>query len=205
MNSTKLCNKNVVVKTRNFACIVYPESAPSNWMEILQAQLIPCFISPLHDKDINPTGEPKKPHYHVQYVFDSVKTPLQVKALFEQFGGVGCEVINSLRGMARYLCHLDNPEKYQYNTRDVITFGCLDYNEIISTSLDKYKAIKEMMRFCVDNKIYSFAKLSFYASQYNFDWFKILCDCGSVFMKEFLRSLYYDSTNSFSSTVVGSS
>ena len=52
-------------RTRNYATVVYPESAPSDWIDKLTECFVPAFISPLHDKDINPGGEPKKPHYHV--------------------------------------------------------------------------------------------------------------------------------------------
>lgn len=58
---------------RNFATMVYPESAPENWREILAGYFIPAFISPLHDKDKNPTGEPKKPHHHVMLMFEGKK------------------------------------------------------------------------------------------------------------------------------------
>ena len=97
-------------RTRNFATVVYPESSILNWREVLQEQFVPCFISPLHDQDVNPTGEAKKPHYHVLIMFDSVKTVEQARDIFLKIGGVGCEIVNSLRGYARYLCHLDNPE-----------------------------------------------------------------------------------------------
>ena len=52
-------------RTRNFATVVYPDSenTPDNWQEILAEQFVPAFISPLHDKDVNPTGEKKKAHY----------------------------------------------------------------------------------------------------------------------------------------------
>ena len=65
-------------RTRNFATVVYPESAPENWQDILVEQFVPAFISPLHDKDINPTGEIKKEHYHILIMFDSVKTDLEL-------------------------------------------------------------------------------------------------------------------------------
>ena len=71
-------------RTRNFATVVYPESAPENWQDILSEQFVPAFISPLHDKDINPTGEPKKPHYHVVIMFDSTKTSEQAKEIFDK-------------------------------------------------------------------------------------------------------------------------
>ena len=78
------------------------------------------MISPLHKDDVNPYGEVKKPHYHVIVMFDSVKTLEQFAEFADTFGGVGKEKVNSIRGYARYLCHLDNPEKAQYNPYDVV-------------------------------------------------------------------------------------
>ena len=97
-------------RTRNFACVVYEESAPSNWRTILEEQFVPAFISPYHKDDINADGQPKKPHWHVLIMFDSVKTSEQAREIFDKIGGVGCEKVTSIRGYARYLCHLDNPD-----------------------------------------------------------------------------------------------
>ena len=52
-------------RSRGWACIVYPESAPENWTETLNEAHIETLISPLHDKDVTAEGSPKKPHYHV--------------------------------------------------------------------------------------------------------------------------------------------
>ena len=54
-------------RKRNYATLVYPDSAPENWQEILSELKVPVFISPLHDKDVNADGKPKKPHYHFFY------------------------------------------------------------------------------------------------------------------------------------------
>ena len=35
---------------RNFATIVYPESAPEGWLDILDEECVEAFVSPLHDK-----------------------------------------------------------------------------------------------------------------------------------------------------------
>ena len=86
-------------RTRNYATVVYPESAPPDWLAIAGELKIPCFISPLHDKDLNPTGEQKKPHHHVMIMFEGVKTREQVAEIFDQIGGVGVEVIQSVRGI----------------------------------------------------------------------------------------------------------
>ena len=182
-------------RTRNFATVVYPESAPENWQDILSEQFIPVYISPLHDKDFNPTGEPKKPHYHVLFAFEGVKTVEQVKVIIELIKGVGCEVVNSLRGYSRYLCHLDNPEKFQYNQDDVRTMCGADYSSAIGLATDKYKALGEMQDFCEQYNIISFYLLSKYARSHRSDWYRILCDCGAVYMREYLKSKQWSNQN----------
>lgn len=175
-------------RTRNFATVVYPESAPEDWQEILSQQFVPAFISPLHDKDVNPTGEPKKPHYHVVLMFDGVKTREQAQDIISKINGVGCEVIQSIRGYARYLCHLDNPEKAQYKQEDVRSLCGADYPGTIGLVTDKYKAIGEMIDYCREYNIYSYSDLLEYCRMERFDWFRVLCDNGTVVMKEYLKS-----------------
>lgn len=177
-----------VKRTRNFATVVYPDSAPEDWLVRLGNNFVPCFVSPLHDLDINPYGEPKKPHYHVMIMFDSVKTIEQAKAIFEEIGGVGVEIVNSVRGYARYLCHLDNPEKIQYDKGFVQSFYGADYESTIGLALDRYIAIREMITFCRDNLIFSYAELFRYAMDNRQDWFRVLCDNGTVVVKEYLKS-----------------
>ena len=178
-------------RTRNYATVIYPESAPALWRDILSDMLIPAFISPYHDKDINPTGEPKKPHYHVMIMFDSVKTVEQAREVFEKIGGVGCEVVNSLRGYARYLCHLDNPEKAQYSTDEVAMLCGADYISVIGLVTDKYKAIKDIMYFCKENGIFSYSDLLEYCAENRYDWYRVLCDNGTFVIKEYLKSKYW--------------
>ena len=175
-------------RARNFATVVYPESAPENWREILAEQFIPAFISPLHDKDINPTGEPKKPHYHVVTMYEGKKSEDQARAVFEKIGGVGCEVVQSIRGYARYLCHLDNPEKAQYSPDDVQSLCAADYTSTIGLVTDKYKAVRDIIAYCKENDIYSYSDVLEYAMEQRGDWFRVLCDNGTYVIKEYLKS-----------------
>jgi len=175
-------------RTRNFATFVYPESAPENWQDILSEQFVPCFISPLHDLDTNPDGEIKKAHYHVLITYDSTKTKEQAEALISLINGVGCEVVQSIRGYARYLCHLDNPEKHQYPPEDVRAMCGADYNSVIGLITDKYKAIREMIEYVKLNDIYSYSDLLDYCGENRFDWFRVLCDNGTVVIREYLKS-----------------
>ena len=63
----------------SWTCVIYPESMPENWREILGELMIPWAVSPLHDKDVNPNGEPKKPHRHLLLSFRTVKAYEQIK------------------------------------------------------------------------------------------------------------------------------
>ena len=183
-------------RTRNFATVVYPESAPSEWQRILDDTRIPCIISPIHDRDINQTAEktPKKAHYHVIIMFSSVKTEEQARGVIDSIGGVGCEAVQSIRGYARYLCHLDNPDKAQYNQADVVCLNGADYYGSVDLATDKYKAIAEMMDFCDDHCIVSFFELMQYARKNRMDWFRVLCDSATCVMREYLKSIVW--TNS---------
>lgn len=183
-----MAKENSIKRTRNFATVVYPESAPEDWQSILSDQFVPSFISPLHDQDTNPTGEPKKPHYHVVIMYDSVKTRDQAEELISKIGGVGCEIIQSIRGYARYLCHLDNPEKAQYLQENVRSLCGADYAGVIGLVTDKYKAIGEMIDYCKEFDIYSYSVLLEYCRMERFDWFRVLCDNGTVVIKEYLKS-----------------
>lgn len=171
------------IRLRDYATIIYPDSenTPSNWIQILKDLHVPCFISPIHDKDVieggSDKGSPKKPHYHVMLVFESLKTPLQALEIFDQIGGVGLEYVKTRRGMARYLCHLDNPEKAQYSKDDVICIGGVDYLETISIVADKYVVLDAVICFIKDHHIENILDLYQYAKDNNMmDWIRIIQD-----------------------------
>lgn len=177
-------------------CVVYPESAPSNWKELIQETLLQAYISPLHDKDILPngTGEKKKPHHHVILQWDGPTTYSNAKKHMEAFGGViQPRKIASLRGAVRYLCHLDSPDKAPYSQEDVICYNGADYETVISLQSDKYVSIEEMQDFCSRYSITSFVSLNTYARKHRrADWFRALCDGAGYIMREYCKSLQYE-------------
>lgn len=183
-----MADKAVSRRYRNYATVVYPESSPENWQDILTDQLVPALISPLHDMDTNPDGEIKKAHWHVVLLYDAPKSEDQAQAVFASISGVGCEVVQSIRGYARYLCHLDNPEKHQYSPEAVRALCGADYMSSIGLPTDKYKAIGEMMDYCELNNIFSYYELLTHSRNERFDWFRVLCDSATVVIKEYLKS-----------------
>ena len=147
-------------RNRNFTFIVYPESAPKNWKQILEDLAVPCFISPLHDKDIIPeTGEPKKPHYHVLLMFGGKKSLDQVLEMLQPLNIHYVDIVNDLRGATRYLCHLDffdRLDKRLYSTADVVCLCGADFNFVCSLPSDRRVAISQMSEFLIHSDIDEF-------------------------------------------------
>lgn len=168
--------------------IGYPESLAEDFVEILQETHVQTLISPLHDKDIDQQGHPKKEHYHILLMFDSLKTIEQAQKIFDQIGATKCQAVNSIRGQARYLCHLDDSDKAPYDTGSVVALNGADYFSMIELPSNRYKAIRDMMVFCRSEKIYSFADLCDYAAENNEEWFRSLCDNSAYIIKEYLKS-----------------
>ena len=81
---------------------------------------------------------------------------------------------DSWTAVARYLCHLDDPNKAQYNPADVVEFGGADYLAAINRAADKYRIISEMCDWAKENRIYSFNKLVDYARANELEWFMAL-------------------------------
>lgn len=179
-------------RDRVFATIVYPESAPADWRDIVDSWHVAAFISPLHDRDVNADGTPKKPHYHVMLFFDGKKNyETQIKPLFDAIGGVGREDIVSARGYTRYLCHLDNPEKAQYERADVQAFGGLSYDLEIQSPSDEQQTLKDMQAFVRKNMIVSFADFSDWCADNNDVWYKLLTDKKTYYFTKYMKSLAY--------------
>ena len=65
-------------RTRNWTIVLYPESAPTDWRDILDEEHIEWVESPLHDRDVNADGELKKAHIHLLLMFGGVKSYEQV-------------------------------------------------------------------------------------------------------------------------------
>ena len=114
---------------RTWAFVIYPESMPVNYEEIIQETGLPFTISPLHDKDLDPTGEPKKAHYHVICYYENATTLKNVKEnVCDRLNATIPLKLESMRGMYRYHLHLDNPDKYQYDDRDRKFYNGFDIN-----------------------------------------------------------------------------
>lgn len=148
------------VKKRNWAMVLYPESAPQDWREQLRLSGLQVAISPLHDKDVNPDNEPKKAHYHVILVYGSPTTYSNVKALCDRLNQPIPQPLEQVRGYYRYLTHEDNPEKAQYSKSDIQTLNGFDIREFVElTKSEVVKAKREILQLIRDNGLIEYADL----------------------------------------------
>lgn len=157
-----MAEKKSSIKKRNWAFFVYPTkeqlqsvgssydgsdgygSAPDDWITQLQLSGLQFAISPLHDKDIHEdgSGRTKKPHYHVIVVYGNPTTYNNVKSLTDSFNSPIPQALEQIRGYYRYLTHKDNPDKYQYDEKEIVTgggFNIADYVELSKSEVTEIK------------------------------------------------------------------
>lgn len=65
-----MAQKRIKEKTRYFTFLLYPESCPDNFKELLEALDIPIAISPLHDKDLREGDEVEKEIKRMKLLLD---------------------------------------------------------------------------------------------------------------------------------------
>lgn len=146
------------LKKRYWTFVLYPESAPADWKDILQRTGLEIAISPLHDKDKDPNGAIKKPHYHIILCYNSPTTGKNVKSLVDELIQPIPLPIDSVRGLYRYFTHKDNPDKFQYDEREIMSlngFNIRDYADL--SSADKTKIKLELTKFIQESEIMEYS------------------------------------------------
>lgn len=177
-------------RTRNWTVVVYPESAPQNWREYLDELHIEWVESPLHEFDTNATGEVKKPHWHVLLMFGGVKSYEQVCDCIDPLNCPIPQRCHNAKAMVRYMAHLDNPEKFQYNSADIKAHGGVDIAELLRpSSSERYSLIREMTEYIKREGITEFQDIMDYAAAERFDdWFPLLCDNSAYVIGQIIKS-----------------
>ncbi len=174
-----------VVTSRCFATILYPESAVSNWMEVLEELHTKVLISPLHDRDTDASGALKKPHHHIMLMFSSTKSVAQIREITNAIHSVGVEKILDPVAYAAYLIHRNSPDKIQYSAEDVIAFN-IDYLDFISDTQSTSDLLKHILDYIESENIHSFAVLIQHCREHQ-DWLRC------IYGKPYFFSLYLKS------------
>lgn len=149
------------MKKRNWTMVLYEDSCAKDWEDYLISTGVP-FSYAYHDKDITEIGESKKPHYHLLLCFDGPITLTNVTNYAKRIGAANDVVqpVGSVRGIVRYFCHKDNPDKYQY-TEDVVQCrNGFDPSDYFNLTVTQQKVIKrKLIEYIQDNDIEEYATL----------------------------------------------
>lgn len=157
-------------RSNKWAFLIYQESSPKNYLEILESLRVPFVISPWHDKDINSkTGEIKKAHKHGALYFDSLKSYTQVSELISNKlnGPSHVEIVLSPKGMFNYFTHADNPDKTLYNVEDIES-GCGFEIEKFLLEQNSDNFMNEVIDIIEENNFTEFEDLVRYARKNNY-------------------------------------
>lgn len=180
-------------KKRFHTFLLYPDSLPDDWKEILSGFKLPIAISPLHDKDEvdekNLTDEQKelikkgekvykKPHYHVIYVAKNPVTTDAVRKRLQRALGKDAvnlvQVVDSVIGMYEYLTHESESAKkagkHVYDSKDIKLLSGFRIGDYQSLSPEESKAIAiRLVDIVVDNEIMNIRELLRYLEDHKDD------------------------------------
>lgn len=149
------------LKRRNWTFILYDDSCAKDWEEYLISTGVP-FSYAYHDKDFTEVGEIKKPHYHVLICFDGPTTYVTMQDHAKRVGAANdvTQPVGSVRGIVRYFCHKDNPDKYQYEEDIIQCRNGFDPKDYFSLTVTQQKALKkQLIHYIIDNDINEYSVL----------------------------------------------
>lgn len=168
---------------RAFNAVFYPESAPENFREIVAGWKVPALMV-LHDQDLDEHGLPKKPHYHLLLSFEGKKSIPQIRTMIHELGSEVVQPSYDLRGSARYLLHLDQPDKHQYPFAALESFSGAPALDLTAPAGDPSPEILAWIR---DQGVVEYADLIHYCLDQRPEWYR-WARGNSIFFAHYFRS-----------------
>lgn len=148
---------------KSYTLIVFIDDLPDElkdgkWKQLIIDLGFKCAFSPLHDRDVNADGTPKKPHYHVVIYGSSNWISLidLIDLVRDKFQGKGVPVpekVPNLDGLLRYFTHIDNPDKAQYSKSGIECHGGLSIERAYRVSKMEHDVmVRDMISLIRDNE-----------------------------------------------------
>lgn len=189
-----------LLRARGWCAIGFLESMPDGWIDYLEDTHIPIGLI-IHEHDVytekdekknpdNKAGTLKKPHAHINFYFDGKKSIQQVREILEPIGVKLLQPMHSSQGATRYLLHMDNPEKYQYDESEIVALNgvCLDFSKVVPQSRIN-EIMNEMAVFLrTHEEVDDFATFWFWCQANEPDWFDVLNNSKSYVISKVLFS-----------------
>ena len=176
-------------RSNKWAFLIYKESAPEDYLNVLEEIHVPFVLSPWHDKDVNrSTGEFKKSHKHGALFFETLKSYTQVSELLQEKlkTPAHIEVVMSPKGMYDYFVHAENPEKTPYNIDDIESGAGFELDKFLTEQASD-EFLNEVIDLIETNDITEFEELVYYARTNNYLLLSLVID-KTYFFARFLDS-----------------
>ena len=163
-------------KGKYWCFILYPDSAPENWREILNQSGMPWSASPLHEFDLNADGGKKKAHYHMIIVWQNSTTYSAVKKFTHgKLCGTVPMLLQNPLGYYRYFTHADNPEKYQYDAAGITSGNGFDISDFAKmTRQQKLEMHMRLTQMILDENIRDYSEAVKMAMSLGFDEYEMV-------------------------------
>lgn len=180
-------------RSNKWAFLIYEESTPSDYLEILEEIHVPFILSPWHNMDISrETREFKKSHKHGALFFDSLKSYTQVSELLTEKlnSPAHVEIVMSPKGMYDYFTHAENPENTPYNVEDIECGSGFELGKfLMEQNSDEF--LNEVIDIIEDNDFTEFEDLVRYARNNHSTLLSLIID-KTYFFSKFLDSRRYN-------------
>lgn len=181
-------NKKKEKRSNKWTFLIYQESCPDDYLEVLEELHVPFVLSPWHDKDVNrKTGEFLKAHKHGALFFETLKSYSQVSELLQENlnAPAHIKVVMSPKGLYDYFTHAESPEKEPYDIADIES-GCgFELEKFLAeNNSDLLKQVYEIMR---DSGLKEFADFTDLIAEHYPDLLMY------VFEKSYFFKIYLDS------------
>jgi hypothetical protein len=196
--------RNPPKKSKYFCAMLYPDSQTYDVEQVIKAlaqEHLTFAVSPIHNRDVEEDGSPKKGHYHILLAYSSATTLNNIRGWFRACGMPDSDM-HSIRvcasgvGYYRYLTHKDNPEKAQYDVKDLRIFNDFDgiFKNFENSDSDKIDKRVRIFQIVDELNTISFHNLLQYLMLNERDLFKMLTSSSAlaICVKEYQRSLEYE-------------
>jgi len=178
------------VKARYWAFIVYPDSVPENWHDILQKTGLEFAISPIHDKDLK--GDEGKPHWHVIAIWGNTTTGATARRVAENVNATLPTSVSAIKGYYAYLTHKNQQDKHQYlesDIRFINGFRIENYVELSSSEVEEM--LDSLEDIIITNGITEYANLIEYLKDNNMITERRIARRHTYHLNAYLRSRRY--------------
>lgn len=187
------------MKGRTWTMVLYPESLPTDWEEIISSWGHPCEISPLHDQDVEDRDDPKrgvkkgdlkKPHYHMILRYPNTTTWSKIKKYVDELNQPAPLVCDNIKSAHDYLTHANATTKHQYKDEDIKIINDFNISDYVQKTPSEAKSIRaETIKTIRANELFSFCDVvDFFMSSE--DWASLdYVEANSYFISSYIRSL----------------